>query len=187
MTTFLGIPLSTFIELVASGVVAIGTIFAGLVARQSVVEARKLRQMQDEPHIVVTLWQTTVGSPNLNMWVENTGTGTAYDLRLKVDLPIKIWKDKYLSDVGIFAYGIPCFPAGHQLTFYIGEMSKMHQNGCPKFTVFATYRNSRKVSYSEAFPLNVDSQGGMFQFTSAPLEEMARSLNEMSNSLRIRA
>lgn len=186
MTTFLGIPLSTFIELVASGVVAIGTIFAGLVARQSVVEARKLRQMQDEPHIVVTLWQASIGGSYLDLWVENTGTGTAYDLRLKVDLPIKISKDKYLSDVGVFAHGIPCFPAGHKLAFYVGEVSKMHQDGSPNFTISATYRNSRRVPYNEAFPLNVDSQDGMFQLKATPLDQIARSLAQVSNTLQAR-
>lgn len=188
--TFLGLPLSTFIELLASGVVALGTIFSGLVARQSVVEARKLRQMQDEPRIVVTLWQTSLGSRFLNMWVENTGTGIAYDVKLTSSVDIQFANPNYLnggaerlSDAGVFASGIPCFPAGHQLAFYIGEMSQMCDNGYSQFTVTATYRNSRKVPCSQAFPLNINSQDGMFQLKTEPLDEIARSLDRMNNTL----
>jgi len=185
--TPLGLPLSTFIELLASGVVALGTIFSGLVARQSVVEARKLRQMQDEPHIVVTLWLTSVGSHYLNMWVENTGTGTAYDLKLTTDANIQILGGKYLSEVGVFAYGIPCFPPGHQLVFCVGDMSEMRQNGNTKLTVSAIYRNSRGTHHDEAFPLNTESQSGVLELMETgtrPLNEMARSLNDIKDALR---
>jgi hypothetical protein len=186
--TFLGISLSTIIELAASIVVAAGTIFSGLVARQSVVEARKLRQMQDEPHIVVTLWHRDVSSGILNMWVENTGPGAAYDVKLVTDREIEFAPGKYLSQVGIFAQGISCFPPGHHLAFYIGEMSKMRQDGNRRFTVSATYRNSRKTPYTEPFSLNIESQSGMFDFKgSDPLEQIARSLSDMNNTLRTRA
>ena len=181
MTTFLGIPLTMFLELLASAVVAFGTIFSGLFARQSVVEARKLRQMQDEPGIAVTLWQQGPVSPFLNLWIENFGTGAAYDLRLTIDREIEPLNNRNLLDLGIFAHGIPCFPPGHQMVFLFGDRTRMLQTSCRTVTISATYRTFDQALHVEAFLIDIESLAGMIQ--RSPFDDIANGLSTIGRKL----
>jgi len=181
MTTFLGMSFSAFANLFAGIVVPVGTVLSVIISGQSVVEARKLRQMQNEPHIVVTLYKKSQFSPLLNAWIENIGTGAAYDLRLTTDKEIPPFNNQDLSQVGVFAHGIPCFPPGHQLVFLLGERSKMLQADCRTLSISATYRTVDKAVHSEAFPIDIESLAGMSD--KSPLDDIADGLSTIGRKL----
>lgn len=174
-------------SLVAAVVVALATVLNVYLMYQSVRETRLLRQLQDEPHIVVSTWLKSPGSNLVYMWVENTGSGAAYSVRLSTDkvvdaFPLPV---RPLTEVGAFKTGVPCFPPRHQLSFYLGESVALRKSDVAVLEITATYQDRAKKNYCEVFRIDAHSLVGMTDMTeSGPLDHIRESIDRMTNAIQ---
>ena len=154
---------------------------------QSVRETRLLRQLQDEPHIVVSTWLKSPGSSFVYMCVENTGSGAAYSVRLSADKAVDAfpYPVRPLTQVGVFKTGVPCFPPKHQLSFYLGESVALRKSDMAKLAITATYQDRAKKNYSEVFRIDAHSLVGMMDMTdSGPLDHIKESIDKLTTAIQ---
>lgn len=174
-------------NLVAAVVIPLATVVSVWLLRQSVQEARLLREMQDEPHIVVSAWLKSPASNLLYLWVENTGSGTAYDVKLGANKAVDSFpfEVRPLSNVGIFKTGVPCFPPRHQLSFLFGELTTLRTSEFATLEITATCHDKKQKGYSEVFKIDARAQAGMTDAVERnPLEQVKQSIDDVANAIR---
>jgi hypothetical protein len=62
---------------------------AGLIARSQLREARRQRQQQAQPYVVVFAESSPVGEVVLDVAIKNFGTTAAHDIRIEIDPPLR--------------------------------------------------------------------------------------------------
>lgn len=175
---------------VATVVIPLCTLVSVCLLYLSVRETRQLREMQSEPHIVVSAWLKSSGSDLVYMWVENTGYGTAYNVKLSADKLVDSFPYPIhpLAEVGVFKSGIPCFPPRHQLSFYLGELVALRESEFAILEITAAYNGRRRKGYSEVFRIDARSQAGMTDMVErGPLDHIKESIDGVANAIQSRS
>lgn len=177
-------------NLVGAVVIPLATVVSVWLLYLSVRETRQLREVQSEPHIVVSAWLKSPGSNLVYMWVENTGYGTAYNVKLSADKLVDSlpFPSRPLAEVGVFKTGVPCFPPRHQLSFYLGELVALRESEFAILEITATYHDRRRKSYSEVFRIDAHSQAGMTDMVErGPLDHIKESIDGVANAIQSRS
>lgn len=74
---------------VAAGVTALATVFLWIATRTLVSETRRMVEAGSSPHVVATIEPNRWSMMHADIRVTNSGTGTAYDIDIAFDPPLK--------------------------------------------------------------------------------------------------
>lgn len=126
-------------QMVTAGV-ALG---AAEFARRQVGEARKTREAQAQPFVVVSLEPSEVDEQILDLVVENVGATLARDVSFAFNPPLRSsLKDDFLADSFLLRSGIPTMPPGMRLARVFDSALQREPTDLP-------WRFDVKVSFSD--------------------------------------
>lgn len=150
-------------------------------AIKQVGEARRLREAQLRPYVVVDFavnWLT-------NLYIENIGQTVARDIRLSFDPPLAstmerpwAWEESML-----FSDGIPTLPPRKRIDVFFDSMISRYESDLPlRYTATVTYTGVGNRDYTDDYVLDL----GMYRGTPPPpdaMPELVKAVEKLSKEV----
>lgn len=172
-------------SLVFSAIVALATVVYAILTWKLVSETRRMREVQTEPDISVSLLRREEFIGFVDMLIQNIGLGPAYDLRFSLKKDFKGGlRQKPLSEIGIFAKGLKYLSPNQKVQFFLTSLKE--DDDAKLKTVIdlrVTYRNAIGQSYEKAFSLDLSELSGTVQVGKPPIHEIADHLKSIKEHL----
>jgi hypothetical protein len=119
---------STFGTLSTTLIAFAAAIFAG----RQVLEARRTREAQAQPFVIVDIQSSPVWANILNLVVENIGTTLATDVKISFAPPIQSSQEGLnLANSVMVAEGIPALPPGRRIEAWFDMSHSRLEKGLP--------------------------------------------------------
>jgi hypothetical protein len=184
---FLGIETAEWTALgtVATAAVALAAaVFAGF----QVVEARRSREDQIRPFVVVDVQPSKVWRNALNLVVENVGRTVAYDVTLQFEPPLATTRDDHfpLGESVLLREGVPTMPPGRRIEALFDLSHVRKDSGLPmRYAVTVNLRNARgKEETPQRYTIDLSHMYGLTHFTEYGLHHAAKSINEIEKAVK---
>lgn len=170
-----------FGTMVTAGVAIVAGIFAGVQVRQ----AKKLREEQAQPYVVVDF--EAQANILIALIVRNTGLTVAYDVKLTFDPPLEstLDRDPPISETKFITEGIPTMPPGRTWSALLDRGPDRYANtDLPRtYDVTVTFLDSHDRTYSLPYRLDLDIFFGIRNLRRYDIHEAAEALREMRKTL----
>lgn len=176
------------LSVIFTGVVTLATTVYAVLTWQLVSETRRMRKVQTEPKIEITLRSVDEAIHIQRLHVRNIGLGPA--LNITFDPKIlsggeggKALLDE-LTETNFFRTGISYLGPGEER---YSHYTQMHENHDAKiasvlaFNVF--YRSATNQAYSESLVIDMSERKGSYQLGKPHLYSMAQSLEKIQKDL----
>jgi hypothetical protein len=174
-------------------VAAIAAAFAG----RQVLEARKTREEQAQPFVIVDFDRTEASKIHMDLVIVNTGTTLAKDVKAVFDPPLRSTlteKDQQydLADAAIIRRGLPTMPPGREFRLLFDSMPALYASELPRsYNAKVTFTDSRGRFHELDYRLDLDvyfgwmriDVKGQHQATTA-LEKIERTLSKWTEGHR---
>jgi hypothetical protein len=173
---------------------AFGTMLTALVAVVAAVfawlqvrHARKLRDEQAQPNVVVDF--EAYRSILMNLVVKNTGLTVAYDVRLTFDPPLVSTLDanreQKLAESLFITRGIPTMPPGRTWTaLFERGPDRYKRDDLPRsYSVTVAYRDSRGREYVVPYRLDLDIFFGIRNVGVRDVHDVAEALRSIKSTV----
>jgi hypothetical protein len=167
----------------AAVVTAVATVFLWRVTRVLADETRRLAQATSQPQVVAQLLPSPWSLIHADFIVQNTGTGTAFDIEINFDPPLE---QKRSGDLGgeVPFHRISILKAGQSLRSYIGQF---HPHLDKIYRVSISWRRTPEGRERESISYTLDMT--MFKSVSQlgasdPLVQLAEELKKMREDWR---
>jgi len=102
--------------------VSIATAVYAILTWKLVSETRKMREVQTEPKIFVTIQPREEWINFIDLVIQNTGLGPAYNIKFEVNPDFEYVKGKFLSELGFVKNGLKCLAPNQKLQFFLTSM-----------------------------------------------------------------
>jgi hypothetical protein len=179
---------AAFVNLLFSFVVAGATVFYALLTRALVSETRRMREVQTEPVISISIEPSEHGLNFLNLTIQNVGQGAARSIKLRAEPSFQRARGQFLGDLGLFKHGIKYLAPGQRITFFLtsvlddvhgpaGDLSRLN------FTVEVSYDSALGEHYAEAFPIHFESLEGLNTIGTPALISIADELKKIEREI----
>lgn len=177
-------------QLTAGGTVGtcVVALLAAIVAYRQLREARRLREAQAQPYIVVDVEQSVVSRRILNLVIRNTGQTLARDVTIRFDPPLQSTLDAEGFPPAKFkalANGIPALPPGREYQIMLDSTVAHYESKLPdSYTVTVSFRD-RDGKKLEDLSYELD----LAMFRSAPyvqefgIHDVAQELQRIQKTL----
>jgi hypothetical protein len=148
-------------EGIFAGVVALSTVVYSGLTLYLVVETRRMRRVQTEPKIGVSIIQSRDAFGFADILVRNDGGGPATDLRFELVVApegaapdARVWKT--LTALGIVKTGIPYMSPGAEYRAYFGQMvGRADAEMVTNMHLRVKYRSVGFETYVDCYPVNL--------------------------------
>lgn len=175
----------------AAGTVATAIIasVAALVAFHQVREARKLREEQAQPFVVVDFELSPVSGNIINLVVENVGKTLARDVKLAFTPRLEstqVSGDYDLKNTTLLKDGIPTMPPGKRIVALFDVSHQRFSSGLPlSYTVKVEFRDSRRRKQEPLeYVLDLSFYYGLMSVNEYGLHHAAKALREIESTLK---
>jgi hypothetical protein len=176
---------SGLFSLIFSAIVAVATVVYAILTWKLVSETRRMREVQTEPNIAISLLRREDFIGFVDMLIQNIGLGPAYDVRFSLERDFKGGRrQKPLSDIGIFSRGLKYLPPNQKVQFFLTSMKEDYDEKLKTvIDLGVTYRNAVGKSYQQAFSLHLSELSGTVQVGKPPIHEIADHLKSIKEHL----
>jgi hypothetical protein len=158
-------------------VIAIGA----FVAWRQVREARKLREEQARPFVVLDFEPS--GAQNMiNLKITNLGKTIARNVKFQFDPPLTTAKDERagwtpIADLALFKNGIPSLPPGKVITLFFDDFGVRKGAGLPaQYGVVSSYTDPLGKPYEERTVLDLSIYFGVMHITRHEIHDVHNQL-----------
>jgi len=167
--------------LVGSIVTAVATIFLWKVTRLLAHETTRMVDAASQPHVVATLDPSPWSVRFFELNVNNTGTGTPYDIQVKFEPPLKN-KDN-LEGTGSPIDRISVLKPGQGINSYAADYPAVKG---VTYQVTVSWRRSAQENSREenAYTLNLSDMENMSRIEGDPLVKIAEHLKRLQEDNR---
>ena len=143
-------------DLVVSIIMVLVTIALVFITRRYVILTGELVKSNSKPEILVYLRPDEDNLLCVNLWVENVGTGLAYNVEFTpADPSFAPDRENSLGNLGLIREKIDYWGPGHKtktfLTSVVGRQDLFEQE---PFKIDVTYEDSEKTPYRRSFSLD---------------------------------
>lgn len=147
-------------------------------------ETRKLREEQTSPHISVHLETRQEWINFIDVVIQNTGGGSAYNIRFSANPDLVIDHDDRLMKINMFRRGIGHLAPGQRLQTFIMSLAGKFDGSSPEAAKIAvTYDDGVGSTFGDEFVLDYADFLGMSQLGEPPMETVAKSLKQLADDL----
>jgi hypothetical protein len=148
---------SAFVGALAQIATAIVAVVAAIFAWRQVTEARRTREAQAQPFVVVNVEPGRVWMNWLTLVVENIGTTLAKDVRITFDPPLTTTvKDNDLTKSALLRDGVAVLPPGRRVeTLFDLSHDRLEQKFPMRYDVSVSFRDYRNRQ-QESLPYTID-------------------------------
>ncbi|HEX7137644.1 MAG TPA: hypothetical protein VF219_07355 [Vicinamibacterales bacterium] len=142
-------------------VVAISTVVYVCLTLYLVVETRKMRRVQTEPKIGISIVQSEHAFGFADLMIRNDGAGPALDLKFEIVItPEGATPDaeilKTLAALGAIKTGIPYMSPGAEYRAYFGQMvGRSDAEMATHLHLKVTYRSVHEEQYDDCYPVDL--------------------------------
>lgn len=167
-----------------SAVVAIATIVYAILTWRLVSETIKMRKVQTEPKISVTIQPSEAWINFVDMVIQNIGSGAAYDIKFRVDPDFEYEKGKFLSDFGFIRNGLKYLAPNQKLHFFLTIMTENFKEKIKTFfEIMVTYHNSAGKTYKDTYLIDFSHLEGLRNAGEPPLYKIAKNIENIQKDI----
>lgn len=194
---------ATIADLAFAGAVAFAAIVGIRLNRRLVEETSHLRHAETDPFIAVYIEYQRLRPYLLDLVVQNSGRGPAYDIDFTVEPDIPIWvierdeengenggkkEGPRLTELRIFQNGIKFMAPSQEIRFFFGSASQITREPISiKTTYFDDPTSPNRAKLSDTFLIDASIFDGMSTVGTPPELEVANSLKRIQRDIeRIR-
>lgn len=176
-----------WLTLVFSALVALSTVVYAVLTAILVIETRRLRKAQSQPHVSVRVESTPGAFGFTDLVVENVGQGSAYEVRFTLEQDLQLEPKRKASDIGFLHHGISYLAPGQRLSSYFYQIMGLNEQivdpGRPRLTLTVAYRDATRAKYSERFELDFVHFDNMMRLGTPPADSIAKSLEKINDAI----
>jgi len=166
--------------IVFSAIVAIATVVYAVLTWKLVSETRKMREVQTEPKVSVTIQPREEWINFIDMVIQNIGLGPAYDIKFEVEPDFEYIKGKFLSELGFVKHGLKYFAPNQKLQFFLTNMVENFEEKTKRpFKIKLTYRSGTGKVYKDEYLIDFSQLIGLSQLGEPPLYKIAKNIEEI--------
>jgi len=134
-----------------------------------------------QPLISVMLEPDENDNLSMNLTIENAGSGTAHNVRLKVTPDFQIIEKRYLSQIGLFKNGLQLLSPHTKMKFHLTWMPNDYENKIRNpLNIEVKYKNRIGFEYKQNFLIDFFIFGEV-PLSLNPLAKIAEDLNKIEN------
>jgi len=167
-----------------SGLTFLAVIVGAYVAWRQVSEARRLREEQARPFVVIDFH--AVANFFIEVRITNLGTTLAYDAQFKFDRPpTSTHEDRNLANLNLFRNGIPSLAPGKEFVFFFDTYPDRIEKDLPmSYEVHVTYTDPSGKGYSDRAVLDLDIYYDSGGITQHGLHDVHKQLKRIADNLK---
>lgn len=167
-----------------TGILAITTIVYARITARMLDETRKLRELQTEPNVFITVEPIERARSLLNLVIQNIGQGEARDLRFRVDPDIVLPTNNLLSEVNFMRQGFSRLAPKQRFEFLIANairVTKQEAKILHKITV--SYKDKNEKTYEATYLLDFTEYFGMPYIEKDPYKGIIEGLKTIHEDI----
>lgn len=168
----------------AQGVTTSIAVIAAIFAFFQVREARRTREDQSRPFVIVDIQPSQVWSNILNLVIENTGTTLARNVVIDFEPPLKTTINNYdIASSLLMTNGIPSLPPGRKLSALFDLSHDRLKAGLPlRFQARVSLDDARgRPQETLEYVIDLEFLYGLEQITEYGMHHVAEALREIEN------
>lgn len=175
---------NAFFLVIFSFIVASATAVYAVLTWRLVAETRKMREIQTEPNIFISLQSKEERAGFIDLVIQNIGLGAAHKLKFDLRTDFEYSKGRFLSRVNFIKNGVnylaPNQPIKHFLTGLVGkkELEKT------KIVIRVEYENFMGKLYQKEYILDFSEFYGRRRVGHPPLIDIADNLKKIEGYIR---
>lgn len=161
---------------------------AAVFAYHQVREARRLREEQAAPFVVVDIQPSDVSMQLLNLVIENVGTTLARDVQITFTPPLRSsLSDSKLAKSTLFSEGIQTFPPRRRIEFLFDQAAgRFADKSLPlRYDAVVSFKDSRgRPQEALSYVIDLGYLYGLEYVEQFGQHHMAKALREIHDTLR---
>lgn len=162
-------------------VTAGATIVLAYVTAVLVRETKRLSDATNRPHVIATLEANTWSMVHMDIWVENTGTGPAYDIEVDFDPPLV--NDIGRKDTPFPFKNISVLKPGQSVTSFACSLASIHEK---TFKVSIGWKRKPNDATREtySYEMRMSHLAGISELGRPPEVRLAEALKKLQEDFR---
>lgn len=165
-------------------IVALSTVFYVLLTRKLVSETRKMRKVQTEPNIFVSLHSKEEWIGLIDLEIQNIGLGAAYNLNFELNPDFEYSKGLFLSELNFIKNGVNYLVPNQKIKHFLTSLVGRKELEKTKIGFKVKYENSIGKSYQREYTLDFSEFWGRRRVGEPPLKDIAKSLEKIEEYIR---
>lgn len=157
-------------------------------ARHQVSEARKTREEQAQPFVIVDFRPSEAWSGLMDLVIANVGQTLARNVHVVFDPPLQSTLEKQespLREARILREGIPTLPPKRDHVILFERMPDLYDSALPRsYDATVSFEDSRGRSYKLQYVLDLDVYFGTSSVEIYGAHHTAKALREIEKTLR---
>lgn len=183
--------MSNSLLLLFSGVVAASTVAYAILTWKLVSETRRMRKVQTEPNIFVSIQSKEYWIGFIDLIIENIGLGPACNLRFEIKPDFEYSKGRFLSSLNFMKNGVNRLAPGRKIVYFLTSIIGREDLSTAKYEIKVGYENCLGESYKASYILDFSEFWGIRRIGEPPLksivkhlESIKRDINDLSSGMR---
>ena len=171
-------------SIIFPAIVALSTIVYAILTWKLVVETKRMRRVQTEPRISISIYPAEEDVHFMELIVENIGYGPAYNIKLQSNSDFEVfYTKKKFSELNLLRNGIKCLVPKQKLQFvllntYNEESLKL------SFTIHVEYYDDLGNKYYDDFMIDIPELADLWLYKETSLQKIAKALENISQKLK---
>lgn len=174
------------VSAIASVLTVVVAVLAAWYARSQVDEARRSREEQAQPFVVVDVQPSPVWRNALNLVVENVGRTLAKDVRFTFDPPLRTTQTEYpITESVLVREGIRGLPPGRRVEGLYDLSHQLLNSGLPlRYEVSVTFSDARGRKQEPLdYVIDLNPLFGLLRFDEKGVHHVAKALEGIDKRL----
>lgn len=169
------------IMVVLTAIYAFTTIWILIANKKTVEEARKTREEENRPYVIVFFEHKANGI--INLVIKNTGKTLASNVSFNFDIPLPYPRSHPLKDSNLIKDGIPSMPPKYEIRAMVEMMNQLEKDSegkYPRYKVEVKYFPSRGgAEYNETFILDPNIESMLLMVRELEIHDLAKSMDQL--------
>ena len=173
-------------EALGTNVTALVAIVAARFAWAQVRHARRLREDQAQPFIVVSLQPSAVWANAINLVVQNIGSTVARNVRFSFnEKPVSKARSQDITQAALFKDGLAVMPPGMRFETLFDISHERYESDLPmSYTVTVSFDGINKRPDQMEYVLDFASFYGLEVMTELGIHQVAKSLIDINSTMK---
>jgi hypothetical protein len=171
---------NALLTLILAIATAIYVYLTGRLVRESIA----VRKAATQPVIAVSTIPHRLHMNLLDLVIENTGGGPAYDVKFKIQQPVIGEGIVNLSEIGFFRDGFRYFASGQRVQFYLANaIGNLDRLKSAPIKIGVRYRGAAHSNLAEDFVLDFSTFENMSRVNEVPEQDLAETAKKIESSI----
>jgi len=175
---------NVILTVIFSAIVALSTATYALLTWRLVSETKKMREVQTEPKISISIETRKEWISLIDLNIQNIGLGPAFDIKFKINNDFEYEKGESLLNLGFVKNGIPYLAPEQRINFFFTSMaSNFNEKVNNSFEIEVTYKNNIGKLYNDKFLIDFSHLVGLSQI-SDPICKMSKNIESIEKAIK---